>query len=130
MNTITEQQAEQIEQIEDVLKKGIERFEKPYHCSPLKIQIKFQWENDEVQYMMCVDQQPKNTVTLKQLIGWNVYNGKVEKIIGKLLNKLAVGNGIEFTDVRVMAFYGENIRLVLMNKTVIVRDVETAELLN
>lgn len=130
MNDLTQEQQEQVAQIEEILKKGIERFEKPFHCSPLKIQVKFQWQGDKVQYIMCIDKEPKNTVTLKQLIGWNIYNGKVEKTIGRLLNKLAIENEIEFSDVRIMAFYGDHIKLVLMNKTTVISDVKTEELLN
>lgn len=128
-NNIMENEQSEL-RIEKMIKTAIEKFEKPFHVTPLRIQLVFRLQEEKVLYILYVDKQPKNTVTLKQLIGWNLYNGKVDKMIGELLRRTAITNNIDKDDIRIMAEYGEEVKLKMMNKTEEVRELTPEELLN
>lgn len=89
--------------IRDLLAKGISRFEKPYGTASTRIQLVMYIDAHEtVQYITCIDTEPKNTVQLKDLIGRNIYNPMVAGHIKKLITTMAQKHGSAPREINLM----------------------------
>lgn len=120
------------QQINAVIRKGLQRFEKPYQVPAEKIQIVFTLAEGKVQYIMCIDQKRTNTVTLKQLIGANVYNPLVESKIKALLEKYSRENSAKAEGLNILAGMKaeDHVYYALRQNEEIIRAIDPGELSN
>lgn len=112
------------EQVLEIISKGIMRFEKPYDEKAENIQLVFSInDKNQVNYVTCVNQAPRNTVTLKDLIGNNIYNVLVNTHIKKLLEKFAQQNNLPKSDINLMAGLNaqNEVYVNLRNKNTLIR---------
>lgn len=75
--------------VDKIILRAISKFAVEYAETVDKIQVIFRLNQDgEVDYITCVNKKMRHTVKLKQLIGWNFYNGIVDDKICVLLNRV------------------------------------------
>lgn len=120
-----------IKQINDVIVKGIRKFTKPYGQPAENIQVVFKLDQDnKLQFVTCVNQQPKNSVTLQQLIGSNLYNMMVKSHIRELLERFGKQYPENKTEINLMAGVkaGDHVYVWLRKNNDLIRQLDPDDL--
>jgi hypothetical protein len=90
--------------VQDVILKGLAKMAALYQVATPLVKIGFSLdEGGCVRYITYIGEQPKNTVSLSQLIGKNMYNFMVASHIKGLLQRFSVQHGCEQQDINILA---------------------------
>ena len=119
------------DQIDKVIKKGLDRFVRALDKQLIRVQVSFSINHlKNVQYVINVDLKPVHTVSLNQLIGSNIYNGIVEKRIKQMLEKY-ISDNPDHQNVNILAgiMDGNTVYYHLKSGTELIRVVEPYELI-
>jgi hypothetical protein len=82
---------EMMEKIEKKIRQGIAKFQNVYQLPADQVQIVFMLdEEEEVQFMTCVNNQLRHKVKLSDLIGKNMTNFLVRSHLTKVIKKFAI----------------------------------------
>lgn len=118
------------QQIIEVISKGIAKFAKTYDVPAASVQLGFRLDAKEnMVYFTSIDDVPRNTVKLSDLIGNNIYNSIVNNHIKKLIQKFSVDSNISLARTNLVArIKHNNVQIELKNENHLIREINAEEL--